>query len=184
MALAKLDLRASTPAATIAAHFAANGTLLAYAIPPEVPREELEALARAHASFEHAVPVFDLVIAHPACDPALLDLLLELGGASSEVANSVLTSGKATPAQIEALRRSTSPSVREHAEMAALELALREGPVEDFADILARYRDHETLGYAVRHRLATHPRTPVEVLRTIASFDDETGARARARLED
>ncbi len=181
---APLILTPATPVATIAQRFASSGTLTAVSLPPTLSRAELEDLVRKHADEDHAICVFDLVIAHPACDAALFDLLLALGQGSSEVANSILTSGKATRAQIEALRESESPSVRDHALFAELEFTLREGDASSFAEVARRYRDHESLGYAVRYRLATHPGTPVEVLRELAGYADETGELARARVAE
>jgi hypothetical protein len=175
-------LTPQTPPEAIAQLFAAKGTLLDISIPPELDRRALELIARAHVDHEHGVCVLDLVVAHLACDAALLDLVLELGAGSSQVANSVATSGKATIEQLRVLHASDVPSVREHAEMALLEHELRETSADGFADILLRYRDHETLGYALRYRLATHPRTPIAILRELALSDDPVGEAARKRL--
>lgn len=106
----------------------------------------------------------------------------ELGEGSSQVANTVATSGKATIEQLRALQGSDVPSVREHAELALLEHELRGASSERFAEVLQRYRDHETLGYAVRHRLATHPETPRELLQELAPSLDAIGELARGRL--
>lgn len=175
-------LTPKTPPEALASVFAAKGTLLSVEIPPELDRQALETIARAHAPHSHGTCVLDLVVAHPACDVALIDLVLQLGAGSSQVANTVATSGKASVEQLRSLLGSGAPSVREHAEMALLEHELRGASAETFSDVLRRYRDHETLGYAVRYRLATHPETPVTVLQDIALAADATGDAARHRL--
>jgi hypothetical protein len=171
-----------TPPRVVAERFAANGTLAGLSIPSTLDRGALEAIARSHVEHAHGTCVLDLVVAHPACDAALLELVLELGAGSSQVANTVATSGKATVEQLRALHDSDVPSVREHAELALLEHELRGASPETFAEVLHRYRDHETLGYAVCHRLATHPETPQAVLRQLASSRDAIGELARDRL--
>lgn len=176
-------LTVETPPRTLAEVFAATGTLLEVKLPAELDHAALESIARTHAGHPHGTCVLDLVVAHPACDAALLDLVLELGAGSSQVAHTVATSGKATVEQLRTLLDSDVPSVREHAELALLEHELRDANDELFNDAWNRYRDHETLGYAVRYRLATHPRTPTEILQEIALADDPTGKAARQRLE-
>jgi hypothetical protein len=180
----KLSLSTDTPPEQVARHYAAKGTLLAFVIPRELDRDALDAIARTHVSQPHGPCVLDLVVAHPACDEALLDLVLELGGDSSQVLNTVATSGKASLAQLEFLRDSEHASVREHVELALLEHELAAGDADVFADVLRRYRDNDSLGYGVRYRLATHPRTPIEVLREIATQQDPPGDLARQRLAD
>ena len=175
-------LTVETPPRTLAEVFSATGTLLKVKIPAELDHASLESIARTHAGHPHGTCVLDLVVAHPACNPALIDLVLELGAGSSQVANTVATSGKATVEQLRALLDSDVPSVREHAELALLEHELGGASGETFAEAWNRYRDHETLGYAVRYRLATHPKTPTEILQEIALAADPTGEAARQRL--
>ncbi|NJK31048.1 MAG: hypothetical protein HC927_00800 [Deltaproteobacteria bacterium] len=91
-------------------------------------------------------------------------------------------SGKASKPQLLALRDSEYASVREHVEFALLEHELAEGGPAPYTDALRRYREHETLGYGVRHRLATHPDTPMDALREIATYRDAPGELARRRL--
>jgi hypothetical protein len=178
----RFSLCTDTPPEQVAHHYAAKGTLLDFVIPRELDRNALEAIARTHASQPHGDCVLDLVVAHPACDEALVDVVLELGADSSEVLNTVATSGKASLAQLESLRDSEHACVREHVEMALLEYELAVGDFAVFAEVLRRYRDNESLGYGVRYRLATHPRTPPEVLREIAAHQDPPGDLARQRL--
>lgn len=175
-------LTPKTPPEALASGFAAKGTLLDVQLPPELDRHALESIARAHAPHPHGACVLDLVVAHPSCDGGLIDLVLQLGAGSSQIAHTVATSGKASVEQLRALLGSEVPSVREHAELALLEHELRGASAESFSDVLRRYRDHDTLGYAVRYRLATHPGTPASVLRDIALAADATGEAARHRL--
>lgn len=175
-------LTPETPPRAVAERFAGSGTVVGLSIPYQLDRSALEAIARAHVGHPHGTCVLDLVVAHPACDAALLELVLELGAGSSQIANTVATSGKATVEQLRVLKGSDVPSVREHAELALLEHELRDASPETFSAVLHWYRDHETLGYAVRHRLATHPQTPQIVLRELASLRDAIGELASGRL--
>jgi len=67
-------------------------------------------------------------------------------------------------------------------EMAMLERELSDASPEQFEAVFERYRDHESLGYAVRYRLAVHARAPVDLLRRISTFADATGRTASERL--
>jgi hypothetical protein len=151
------------------------------ALPRERSREQLEQLAIAYAATPRRDEVLELIIEHPACDAALLERLLELSDSAS-LHNAIVTSGKASRTLLERLQTSPWVSVREHVEFALVCLELDEGDAARFAEILQRYREHESLGYGVRDRLAAHPGTPLAVLRELASFDDPPGHAARERL--
>ncbi|MEM6991892.1 MAG: hypothetical protein AAF721_15395 [Myxococcota bacterium] len=177
-----LSLDASTPPELVASHFAQHGTLNGVHIDPGVGVAELEQIARLHLGHDHDECVLDLVIAHPAADADLLEVIFGLAPDSSQVANSITMSSKAPVALLQKLAASDSPGVRDHVQMALLERELAVADDAGFMAALQRLKDHDTLGYGVRYRLATHPRTPAAVLKHIATFADETGQTARDRL--
>lgn len=151
------------------------------ALPRECSREQLEQLAIGQAATPRGDEVLEQILAHPACDAALLERLLELSDSAS-LHNAIVTSGKASRTLLERLQTSPWASVREHVEFALVCLELDEADEARFAEILQRYREHESLGYGVRDRLAAHRRTPHAVLRELACFDDPPGHAARERL--
>ena len=134
------DLTPQTPPEALAGIFAAQGTLLGVELPPDLDHHALETIARAHALHSHGPCVLDLVVAHSSCNVGLIDLVLQLGAGSSQIAHTVATSGKASVEQLHALLGSEVPSVREHAELALLEHELRGAGAETFSDVLRRYR--------------------------------------------
>ena len=166
----------------IASHFEQHGTLVGVTLSEGATRDELERIARAHAALDHGECVLDLVVVHPNADDSLLQAVLDLAPDSSQVANSVATSPRVTEAILDRLSSSTLFGVRDHVTMARLEHELARIEPDAFADVLERFADHDTLGYGVRYRLATHPRTPDAVLETIAAIADATGEAARKRL--
>ena len=88
----------------------------------------------------------------------------------------------AMTALLHRLARSSSPSVREHAELALVDHELRHADDEGIARLYHEHRDHPSWGYGLRYRLVIDPRTPRAVLQSIASDHDPIGAQARRRL--
>jgi|GEM_PF-5812457 len=177
-----IELSADTDPELIAAYYGEHGTLAEVVIPAPTSSEELQHIAERHAELDHGECVLDLVIAHGAAGPGVVDAVLELAPDSSQVVNTILTSNKAPPALLERLRNSPSPGIRDHVEMAMLERELSDASPEQFEAVFERYLDHESLGYAVRYRLAVHARAPVDLLRRISTFADATGRTASERL--
>ena len=160
-----------------------EGHLSGYRIPADLTAGELESIVRVHALEAYGICVIDLVVAHPNCDAAVIDVILESSEGSSEVLNSVVTSGRATIEQLTAIRDGIGSPGRDHVTMALLEHELRDASEEVFQRVLECYRDDEFLSYPIRYRLATHERTPRSVLRSLASYQDPIGDAARRRLE-
>lgn len=177
-----MKLTTTTDPREIAAHYRREGTLLAFEIPSSIGPGGLQRIARAHADSPQRDCVLDLVIAHPRCDAATLDLVVQLAEGSVAVLNSIATSGKAPRELLRTLARSSIVSVREHAELALVDRQLSEADDEGIARIYQEHRDHPTWGYGLRYRLVIDPRTPRGVLDSIASYRDPIGAQARRRL--
>ena len=177
-----MKLTIMTDPRRVAAHYRREGTLLAFEIPSSLDAAELLRLALNHARWPQRDCVLDLVVAHPACDLPLLERVVELAEDSPSVLNTVATCGKAPPALLHRLACSSSPSVREHAELALVDHELRHADDEGIARLYHEHRDHPSWGYGLRYRLVIDPRTPRAVLQSIASDHDPIGAQARRRL--
>ena len=151
-------------------------------VPDDADATTLRELAQRHATATDRDDVFEAIAEHRAADADVLQLLLTLAPDSPTVANAVTMSPRATEASLRGLTSAPWPGVRDHAEMALLERELAGADPSTFVTIVARFEDHPSLPLGVRHRIATHPRTPVELLRSLADHDDAAGEAARARL--
>lgn len=177
-----MKLTIATDPEEVRAHYEREGTLLAFEIPSSIDPSGLQQIAHTHAPLPQRDCVLDLVIAHPRCDAATLEQVIELADGDPAVLSSIATSDKASVELLQVLARSSSVCVREHAEFALLHRQLSEADDDGIAQVYQEHRDHPSWGYGLRYRLVIDPRTPRCVLDSIASYRDPIAAQAQRRL--
>lgn len=157
---------------------------LAITLDPRMTRKQLENFALAHRGEEYSPALFQILANHPKATGRLFRLLLEHGGGAPEIASAIILSGKASKRLLRELRKSSSPSVREHADLALIGAELDSGGREAFARLLDRHWGKDAgISLGVRHLMASHGRTPRPLLKRLAADEsDFIAATARKRL--
>src|SRR5688500_6071073 len=87
---------------------------------PRMTPKQLESFALAHGGEKYTSALFQLLANHPKATGRLFRLLLARCGDAPDVASAIILSGKASKSLLRALRKSSSRSVREHADLALI----------------------------------------------------------------
>jgi hypothetical protein len=153
---------------------------------PGMTPKQLASFTLAHARERYAGALFQILANHPKASGKLFRLLLGLTGNAPDIASAIIHTGKAPRSLLRLLKKSSSRSVQEHADLAFIEATMDFGDLEKSSRLLQRHWGKDDgISLGVRHLMAEHPNTPRRILKRLTEDDaDFISVAAAKRLAD
>jgi hypothetical protein len=166
----KTFLTPKTTAAEAAKFFISEKRFGREPLNPKMPAKGLAELLRRFRGEPWYLELVEFVAGHPRANDAVHGTIMRITK-DPAVLNAIATSKAASPATLRRLVRSPNQNVRGHARLAILTDELRTAPAARIRRILSRHGRESGIDIGVRMLLASHRRTPADVIDALMSDD-------------
>jgi hypothetical protein len=159
-------------------------TTLRLQLSPRLSGSDLLRMCERHTGRAHTTALLSMIVCHRHATPAVLECVLRQARRDPRLLDAVVTSGHASEDILRKLARSRQRTVRQHAELGLLTKRLSRPFSAGFVSaVLRRHAGDEGIALGVRSLVAGSKRTPVTILRRLASDEaDQVAETARRNL--
>lgn len=174
-------ITAKTSVAEIRHVFAKTGySYLPCSLKQELSKKQLNSFIEQWKGESFYNLFLQICVLHPAVDDEILEKIIKEQENNNDILSAIATSPQSSKKILIELSNARSFEVREHAEIALLQMELDDAITEKFEDVLKEYSGSEVKDVSVRALLAIHPRTPICLVEKL-KLDKNSIVRERAQ---